>query len=115
MKVVFSKLDKMIEELKDKGIEEVRLSAWFRDVQGASMTGAPMAIRTISIIVTADMSTEGREIITEYLEPVGQYDRTMLEERIEEIRQGANRRIAEIQQLLESNFKYVRDGRYEVT
>lgn len=115
MKVIFSNLDKMIEELKDKGIEEVRLSAWFRDVQGASMTGAPMAIRTISIIVTADMPTESREIVAEYLEPVGQYDRTMLEERVEEVRQSATRRIEEIQRLLESNFKYVRDGRYEVT
>ncbi|MBI4553170.1 MAG: hypothetical protein HY710_12985 [Candidatus Latescibacteria bacterium] len=114
MKITFNDLNEMIKELKDRGVQEIRVNEVIRDVQAMIPDDYPLPIRTYSVYVTANASADWEEeLIAEYVERVGCVDELASEEVKREIGMRSQEKVAVIRELLANEFLSVGSGRFE--
>lgn len=114
MKITFNDLNEMIKELKDKGVQEIRVNEVVRDVQAMIPDDYPLPIKTFSVYVTANASADWEEeLIAEYVERVGCVDELASEEAKRDLYMRMQEKIAVIRELLANEFLTVGSGRFE--
>lgn len=114
MKIAFTDLNDMIRELKEKGVQEIRVNEVVRDVQAMIPDDYPLPIKTFSVYVTSNISGEWEdELLAEYVERVGCLDELASEEARLDIYSRTQDKIAVLRELLASEFLMVGSGRFE--
>lgn len=114
MKIAFTDLNDMIRELKEKGVQEIRVNEVVRDVQAMIPDDYPLPIKTYSVYVTANISGEWEDdLIAEYVERVGCIDELASEEARLDIYSRTRDKIEVLRELLAAEFLMVGSGRFE--
>lgn|GEM_PF-1828365 len=114
MKIVFTDLNDMVRELKEKNIQEIRVNEVVRDVQAMIPDDYPLPIKTFSVFVTASGGGEWEdELIAEYVERVGCIDELASEEALIDIQSRTRDKVEVLRELLANEFLMVGSGRLE--
>lgn len=114
VKITFTDLNEMIKELKEKGVEEVRVNEVVRDVQAMIPDDYPLPIKTFSVYVTANISSDWEEdMISEYVERVGCVDELASDEILRDLYTRTHDKMSVLRELLAGEFLMVGSGRFE--
>ena len=114
MKITFTDLNEMTTELKEKGVQQVRVNEVIRDVQAMIPDDYPLSIKTFSVYVTANVSSDWEEdLITEYVERVGCVDEMASEEIQTDLYVRTQDKVSVLRELLAGEFLMVGSGRFE--
>ena len=114
MKITFTDLNEMIRELKEKGVEEVRVNEVVREVQAMIPDDYPLPIKTFSVYVTAHIGSDWeKEMISEYVERVGCVDEMANEEVLNDLCVRTQDKVSVLRELLAGEFLMVGSGRFE--
>ncbi len=114
MKITFTDLNDMIRELKEKGVQEIRVNEVVRDVQAMIPDEYPLPIKTFSVYVTASVNGEWEdELVAEYVEHVGCIDELANEDILEDLHLRTRTKVDITRELLAGEFLMVGSGRFE--
>lgn len=114
MKITFTDLNEMVRELKEKGVDEIRVNDGVRDVQAMIPDDYPLPIKTFSVYVTAHMGNDWEDdLIAEYVERVGCADELASEEVLNDLYMRTQDKMAVLKELLAAEFLAVGSGRFQ--
>jgi hypothetical protein len=114
VKITFTDLNEMIRELKERGVQEIRVNEVIRDVQAMIPDDYPLPIKTFSVYVTANMSGDWEEeLVAEYVERVGCVDELAGDDIKRDLYMRTQEKVAVIRELLTGEFLMVGSGRFE--
>ena len=114
MKITFTDLNDMIRELKEKGVQEIRVNEVVRDVQAMIPDEYPLPIKTFSMYVTASVNGEWEEdLVAEYVEHVGCVDELASEGILQDLHMRTRTKLDVTRELLAGEFLMVGSGRFE--